>query len=184
MREESKRLLYVALTRAKHTLVLAFDRQFFPTSKGQITTDSQIKWLRADAGESNYEAFAALAPETCPCAETSARQQMIPRTETRENFGRRETGWIDRARQSASHFVRTISPSKFAAKEEVSPVSDDDAWIEVEPELRPLRIDNPATRYFPRKNHKRDQQDRPFAVLGQAAVLVINRKTGGDVAST
>jgi ATP-dependent helicase/nuclease subunit A len=146
-RQEMERLLYVALTRAKHTLVLAFDRQFFPTSKGQITTDSQIKWLRADAGESNYEAFAALAPETCPCAETSARQQMIPRMETRENFGRRETGWIDRARQSASHFVRTISPSKFAAEEEVSPVRDDDAWIEVEPELRPLRIDNPATRY-------------------------------------
>jgi len=146
-RQKMERLLYVALTRAKHTLVLAFDRQFFPTSKGQITTDSQIKWLRADAGESNYEAFARLTTEMSPCAETSARQQMIPRMETRENFGRHETGWIDRARQSAAHFVRTVSPSKFAAEEEVSPVSDDDVWIEIEPELRPPRIDNPATRY-------------------------------------
>lgn len=146
-RQEMGRLLYVALTRAKHTLVLAFDRPFFPTSKGQIATDSQIKWLRADAGESNYEAFAALTLETSPCAETSARQQMIPRTKTRENFGRRETGWIDRARQSASHFVRTVSPSKFVAEEQVTPASHDDVWIEVEPELRPRRIDNPATRY-------------------------------------
>jgi ATP-dependent exoDNAse (exonuclease V) beta subunit len=72
---------------------------------------------------------------------------MIPREETRECFGRRETGWIDRARQSAARFIRTLSPSKFAAEEEVRPVVTDDAWIEMEPELRPPRIDNPATRY-------------------------------------
>jgi ATP-dependent helicase/nuclease subunit A len=146
-RQEMERLLYVALTRAKHTLVLAFDPQFFPTSKGQITTDSQLKWLRADVGESNHRVFASLPNETTSCAETSVQQQMISRTETRENFGQRETGWIDRARQRAGDLVRTVSPSKFAAEERVSLVSQDEDWLEIEPELRPPRIDNPATRY-------------------------------------
>ncbi len=146
-RQEMERLLYVALTRAKHTLVLAIDREFFKKSSGSIHSNSLLKWLRADAGEPNDPQLAALSVELSACPETVHRQQMIPREETRENFGSRETGWIDRARQSAGRFIRTVSPSKFAAEEEVSPVVSDDAWIEMEPELRPPRIDNPATRY-------------------------------------
>ena len=146
-RQEMERLLYVALTRAKHTLVLAFDRRFFAKSNGSITSHSQVKWLRADAGEPNEGTFATLSRETSPCAETMTQQQMIPREKTREYFGGRETGWIDRARQSAAHFVRTVSPSKFTAEEEPRPESDDDVWLEIEPELRAPRIDNPATRY-------------------------------------
>ena len=142
-----ERLLYVALTRAKHTLVLAFDRQFFQNPTDRSPSDSQIKWLAADTREPNEKHLAALPTKISSCAQTALRQQMVPRTETRENFGRHETGWIDRARRNAADFVRTISPSKFAAEEEVSRAGDDDVWIEVEPELRPPRIDNPATRY-------------------------------------
>ena len=35
-REELKRLLYVALTRARHTLVLAYDKELFLDSKNSI----------------------------------------------------------------------------------------------------------------------------------------------------
>ena len=146
-RQEMERLLYVALTRTKHTLVLAFDRQFFPNSKGQISTDSQIKWLRADTGESSHQSFASLSTEISECTETATRQRMIQPVEIHERLGSRETGWIDKARQSAARFVRTVSPSKFTAENEPSPVASDDVWIEIEPELRPPRIDNPATRY-------------------------------------
>jgi ATP-dependent exoDNAse (exonuclease V) beta subunit len=127
--------------------VLAADHRFFAKANGSIHSNSQIKWLRADAKEPNEQHLAELSNELTGCAETARRQQNIPRMQTRENFGRRETGWIDRARQRAGDFVRTVSPSKFAAEEEVSLVSQDEDWTEIEPELRPPRIDNPATRY-------------------------------------
>ncbi len=146
-RQEMERLLYVALTRSKHTLVLATDREFFKKSSGSIHSHSLMKWLGADVREPNEQHLAALPAELTACPETAHRQQMIPREETRENFGSREIGWIDRARQSAGRFIRTVSPSKFAVEEEIGPVVSDDAWIEIEPELRPPRIDNPATRY-------------------------------------
>jgi ATP-dependent helicase/nuclease subunit A len=146
-RQKMERLLYVALTRAKHTLVFAVDREFFKKSNGAIHSNSEIKWLRAEVGDPNEQYLTALPVELSACAETRQRQQMIPREETPENFGRHETGWIDRARQNAADFVRTVSPSKFKAEEETSPATDDDVWIEIEPELRPARIDNPATRY-------------------------------------
>jgi ATP-dependent exoDNAse (exonuclease V) beta subunit len=146
-RQEMERLLYVALTRSKHTLVLAVDREFFKKSSGSIHSNSLMKWLGADIREPNERHLAALPAEPTVCPETAHLQQMIPRDETRENFGSRETGWIDRARQSAGRFVRTVSPSKFAAEEGVGPIVSDDAWIEMEPELRPPRIGNPATRY-------------------------------------
>ena len=146
-RQAMERLLYVALTRARHTLVLAVDRQFFAKSNGSIHSHSQIKWLRADAGEPNAQHLAALLEEPDVCAQTARRQQMIPRAETRENFGSRDTGWIDQARQQAARFIRTVIPSKLAMEEETRAVDHDEVWIEIEPELRPLRIDNPATRY-------------------------------------
>jgi ATP-dependent exoDNAse (exonuclease V) beta subunit len=146
-RQEMERLLYVALTRAKHTLVLAFDRQFFLNSRKQVSTDSQIKWLRADTGESNSEGFAALPNEADDCIETAIHQKIAPRETFNESLGGRETGWIDSARQEAARFIRTVNPSKFSPEEEPTPIMSDDVWIEMEPELRPLRIDNPATRY-------------------------------------
>jgi ATP-dependent exoDNAse (exonuclease V) beta subunit len=42
--------------------------------------------------------------------------------------------------------VHTISPSRLVPEEEFAPV-DDEIWLEIEPELSPTRIENPATRY-------------------------------------
>ncbi|HEY1770459.1 MAG TPA: UvrD-helicase domain-containing protein [Chthoniobacterales bacterium] len=147
-RQEMERLLYVALTRAKHTLVLAADRRFFEKKlHGGIHSHTQLRWLCADTDQPNESIFSSLPDEPTACAETSARQQMIGRTDTHEDFGERELGWIDRARQHAARFCRTVSPSKFAPIEESAGLTTEDVWLEVEPELRPPRIDNPATRY-------------------------------------
>ena len=146
-RQEYERLLYVALTRAKHTLVLAFDRNFFLKANGQFHGDSQLKWLRADLGECNCDAVASLSTEANACEETTVRQSAVQVEKVFNNLGRRETGWIDDARRSAGRFVRALSPSKFGPEEKVEAAEADDVWIEVEPELRPPRIENPATRY-------------------------------------
>ncbi|MBO0695869.1 MAG: PD-(D/E)XK nuclease family protein, partial [Verrucomicrobia bacterium] len=146
-RQEMERLLYVALTRARHTLVLAFDREFFLNARGHFHSDSQIKWLRAGDRECNSEVMAALSGKAQECRETRDRQGSVPSEPVRENLGRPELGWIDDARRSAARFVRTISPSKFAPEEEIAPSETADVWLEIEPELRRLRVDSPATRY-------------------------------------
>jgi ATP-dependent exoDNAse (exonuclease V) beta subunit len=146
-RQEMERLLYVALTRAKHTLVLAFDRQFFLNSRRQFHRNSQISWLRSGGGECNYEVVAALSNEARECNKTRGRQGSSRRVDVSENLGKRELGWIDDAHRQAAQFVHIINPSKFTSGQETSPPEREDVWLEVEPELRPPRIENPATRY-------------------------------------
>jgi ATP-dependent exoDNAse (exonuclease V) beta subunit len=146
-RQEMERLLYVTLTRAKHSLVLAFDRGFFLNERRQFPANSQIKWLCAGDGECNHEAMASLSTEARECSETRDREKEAPREEVCENLGKRELGWLDDARRYAAGFVHSISPSKFAPESEPEPAESTDVWVEIEPELRPPRIDSPATRY-------------------------------------
>ena len=146
-RQEMERLLYVALTRARHTLVLAADAGFFATASGEIQSDSQMKWLRAEPGAINHPAVAGLPTETSQCAETSDRQRAMPLIQIHETFPVLHTGWIDDARRKASIFIHTMRPSEFAPEEQIVEERAADSWHEVEPELQPPRIDNPATRY-------------------------------------
>jgi ATP-dependent exoDNAse (exonuclease V) beta subunit len=146
-RQEMERLLYVALTRAKHTLVLAFDRQFFLNSRKQFHRNSQISLLRAGDNEFNCEAVAALSNEARECTQTRDRQRFAPVEHISEHFGTRELGWVDDARRQAARFVHTISPSTLAQEQVSDANASADAWIEVEPDLRPPRVGNPATRY-------------------------------------
>jgi ATP-dependent exoDNAse (exonuclease V) beta subunit len=147
-RQEMERLLYVALTRARHTLVFALDVDFFRGKRG-VLGDTQLKWLQADANESNAKVLSGLPDEPTSCEETAAchrerEQELVPDT---LSALRLETGWIDIARQRAASIVETVTPSQFAPEEETSETPSTEEWIEIEPELRPPRIDNPATRY-------------------------------------
>jgi ATP-dependent helicase/nuclease subunit A len=147
-RQEMERLLYVAITRAKHTLALAFDRQFFRKNpQAPFHRNSQISWLRSGDGECNCEVVAALSNDARACTETRDRQRSASREHISEHLGKRELGWIDDARRQAAHFVHTINPSKFAPERESEPEGTADVWLEIEPELRPPRVKNPATRY-------------------------------------
>ncbi|HYY12910.1 MAG TPA: UvrD-helicase domain-containing protein [Chthoniobacterales bacterium] len=148
-RQEMERLLYVAITRARHTLVLALDQEFFRGARGQVHTDTQLKWLQADVGEANAEVVSAIAVVAEACAETELRQSDMPGEKVHDSLStlRLETGWIDIARQKSAVFIEIMSPSKFSSEEELETIESADIWIEIEPELRPPRIENPATRY-------------------------------------
>jgi ATP-dependent exoDNAse (exonuclease V) beta subunit len=148
-RQEMERLLYVALTRARHTLVFALDADFFRGAKGQVHSDTQLKWLQADTNESNAEIIAGVPDEASACAETAARRRELKPEPVSESLSalQFETGWIDIARQKAASIIKTVSPSQFAPEEEAAETPSTEEWIEIEPELRPPRIDNPATRY-------------------------------------
>src|SRR5437764_997093 len=147
-RQEMERLLYVALTRARHTLVVALDAEFFRGKRG-VHSDTQLKWLKADASERNAEIVLNLPDEATACEETAARHKgHAPESvaDTLQSL-RLETGWVDIARQRAASIIHTLTPSQFAPEEELGETPGTEEWIEMEPELRPPRIDNPATRY-------------------------------------
>jgi ATP-dependent helicase/nuclease subunit A len=148
-RQEMERLLYVALTRARHTLVFALDSDFFRGKRG-VHSDTQLKWLKADAGEPNAGALAAVSETATSCAETIAHHERRQPERVLESLNalQLETGWIDIARQKAGTIIETVNPSQFASEAAAAaetPTTEE--WIEIEPELRPPRIDNPATRY-------------------------------------
>src|SRR4051812_21275444 len=69
-RQEMERLLYVAVTRARHTLVLALDRNLFSPVHDRLAAESQLKFLRGDKGESSCLALHALATTAEMCETT------------------------------------------------------------------------------------------------------------------
>ena len=149
-RQEMERLLYVALTRARHTLVLALDVAFFRGKRG-VLSDTQLKWLQADAKEPNAQIMLDLSDEATACELTTARHKERAPELAADSLRvlRLETGWVDIARQSAASIIETVTPSQFAPTEEEEPSEGPsvDEWIELEPELRRPRIANPAKRY-------------------------------------
>jgi len=148
-RQEMERLLYVALTRARHTLVLALDAAFFRGKRG-VLGDTQLKWLQADAKEPNAQIISDLSDEATACELTAARHKERASDLVADSLRvlRLETGWVDIARQRATSIIETVTPSQFApTEEEPSEGPSVEEWIELEPELRPPRIDNPAKRY-------------------------------------
>ena len=149
-RQSMERLLYVALTRTRHMLAFALDVDFFKGKRG-VHSDTQLKWLKADAGEPNAAAIAAASEEANTCEETAAHHKRREKEPVDESLSalRIKTGWIDIAQQKAGTIIETVSPSQFAPQEQAAAAEtpSTEEWIEIEPELRPARIDNPATRY-------------------------------------
>ncbi len=149
-RQEMERLLYVALTRARHTLVLAMDRKLFANPRDEIHKDSQIKWLRCDAGGCNERMFTALSTKTRACAATAKRQK-----ESRLRIDMDKIAEpaviapvsLENAQKSATSFIHTLNPSGLAIEEELSGKSGGEIWTEGDGELKPPVAANPATRY-------------------------------------
>lgn len=70
-KQELERLLYVALTRAKHTLVIVDDRSLFRGKKGKLPEKSQALLLGCDNGDGNAKKFEALPTALTACPDTA-----------------------------------------------------------------------------------------------------------------
>jgi ATP-dependent helicase/nuclease subunit A len=118
-RQEMERLLYVALTRAQHTLVLAFDNELFAKASGEIHSHSQSKWLQADKNDVNEPAFAAATTEPTLCALTTQRHEAKSRAKLDKIDIQPPGAKIDKAVaiQHARVFVRKLNPSGLPSEE-------------------------------------------------------------------
>ncbi len=147
-RQEMERLLYVALTRAQHTLVLAFDNELFAKASGEIHSHSQSKWLKAEKNDVNAAAFARIGVEPASCSITTEYFRVRSSGRGRDGIDiQLPVAKIDKtiAIQNASVFVRKLNPSglpseESAALEEIryAPRSEPD---------RQLSKTSPALRY-------------------------------------
>ena len=124
-RKEMERLLYVALTRARHTLVLALDRNLFSPKTDRAADYSQLKFLRGDHGESSIQILDALpdAPNSCPDTRASWEEHPIQGDTSASELPPLSGDVLTRARRRASEFIRKQNPSAY--DEAVAPVAEE-----------------------------------------------------------
>ena len=145
---EMERLLYVALTRSRHTLVLAADRELFAKSNQTAPTASLTKWFRADQGEINEARVAAVETKAIECAETKSHQSLKeqPRgTSPRFTFLAQPS--LHQARARAEQFPHRFLPSSFSPATQTVETTGADKWKEVESEFRATTVPSIATQY-------------------------------------
>lgn len=145
-RQEMERLLYVALTRAKHTLVLAFDEELFAKKAGDIHSHSQSKWLQAAEGETNEIAFASVPTDAVGCVVTAQSQQRRPiRTAAPPSEPHSSVAKVDHtaALRTACVFIRKLNPSALAHDE--AAVAEEEKFAAVPSRLPPAK--GPALNY-------------------------------------
>ena len=114
--QEMERLLYVALTRAKHTLVLAHDRALFSGKKG-VSKSSQTASLRCDHDGDNCPVFDRLDAALAACPVTDTHQTSEASRQAAEQFVLPLPTWnpvhASTGPQNATHFIKR-NPSALA----------------------------------------------------------------------
>jgi ATP-dependent helicase/nuclease subunit A len=117
--QEMQRLLYVATTRARHTLVLALDRELFLDSKRKLSRRAHLKLLLGEPPDANAEQFETLTTTPQACALTSAAALELQS----ETDALPSSPWVvdqkvvQKASRRAADFVRKISPSGLPTEE-------------------------------------------------------------------
>jgi ATP-dependent exoDNAse (exonuclease V) beta subunit len=140
--QEMQRLLYVATTRARHTLVLALDRELFLDSKEKLSRRAHLKLLLGEPPDANAEQFEALttAPQACALTSAAALELQSETDALPSSPGVVDQKVVQRASRRAADFVRKISPSGLPTEE----VSTAEIWQTAE---RTSASASPATRY-------------------------------------
>lgn len=135
--QEMARLLYVATTRARHTLVLADDRELFAKAGGGLSSTSQLQHFAGCENQSDVFEQISRTAESC---EVTAQAREQPEIGKFTLAALTADEW-QRARKRADVFVHKIKPSAYEPQVEI--VADESA-----PAVRfHARPDNMATLY-------------------------------------
>lgn len=130
--QEQERLLYVAATRARHTLVIVLDQEIFSTAEGKLPRAAQLRRLLGgrDGYGGEFDQGTDVR-ENITRLEIQASQEQDTTAPTIEVAGAAD---LKRAVKRASEFVRKITPSAL----------DPEIAAEIQTRWRP---DNLATLY-------------------------------------
>lgn len=114
--QEMERLLYVAATRARHTLVLALDQEIFARTNGSLQRGAQLRRLFGEE-EKNRPHFDALstAPAACPLTAKAEQNAALSDEGKVTTFRRIDRKTIAEATRNASRFVHKFNPSAYDA---------------------------------------------------------------------
>jgi ATP-dependent exoDNAse (exonuclease V) beta subunit len=145
--QEMERLLYVAATRARHTLVLALDRQIFAKANGSLHGRAQLTRLLG-AEEMNAPKFASLPTTPTACDSTGARNAAFISDVKVPALARLDGKASSAARKRAAAFVHKINPSAYEAEVIRAAEGEEGRSPDVSsaPHAR-SRADSPATLY-------------------------------------
>jgi ATP-dependent exoDNAse (exonuclease V) beta subunit len=130
--QELERLLYVATTRARHTLVVVLDQEIFSNSEGKLPRTAQLRRLirDKDSYSGEFDQHSSTIDEVLEPSQTVEHASQKNGAEI-EPLTSRE---LKRAAKRASEFVRKITPSAL------------DSEVPAEVRTR-SRLDNLATLY-------------------------------------
>src|SRR5258707_5732270 len=130
--QELERLLYVATTRARHTLVVVLDQEIFSNSEGKLPRTAQLRRLihDKDSYSGEFDQHSSTIDEVLEPSPTVGHAPQKNGVEI-ESLTSRE---LKRAAKRASEFVRKITPSAL------------DSEVPAEVRTR-SRLDNLATLY-------------------------------------
>lgn len=147
VQQEMARLLYVATTRARHTLVLALDEEIFARANGEIQNAAQLKCLLGE-NQINRPHFDVLGVEPTACLETARRAEQLdvgPAAIT-QRFPQMDRNQLKLAKNHAAAFVRKFNPSGYGEENDRPPT---DETYEQAPLITVSRsiADTPATLY-------------------------------------
>ena len=117
--QEMQRLLYVATTRARHTLVLALDRELFLDSKRKLSRRAHLKLLLGEPPDANAEQFETLTttPQACAITSAAALELQSETDALPSSPGVVDQKVVQKAGRRAADFVRKISPSGLPTEE-------------------------------------------------------------------
>ena len=147
LQQEMARLLYVATTRARHTLVLALDEEIFARSNGEMQNNAQLKCLLG-AHEINRPHFDILGAEPRACPETARSEEQLDvgLAVVTQPFPQMNRNELQLAKDRAATFVRKFNPSGYG--EEIDQAPTNEAY-EQTPLITMARstVETPATLY-------------------------------------
>ncbi len=130
--QELERLLYVATTRARHTLVIVLDQEIFTTSEGKLPRTAQLRRLirDKDSYSGEFDQHSSTIDEILEPSPTVGQASQKNGAEIEPLT----SGELKSATKRASEFVRKITPSTL------------DSEVPAEVRTR-SRLDNLATLY-------------------------------------
>jgi len=110
--QEMQRLLYVATTRARHTLVLALDRELFLDKKGALSSRAQLTLLGNERNPTQFDELTE-KPEACPLTLAAGREDQTRTDDLISASAPVDPKDLQQARRRAGEFVHKFNPSAY-----------------------------------------------------------------------